>query len=70
MSASAPTGLNYAEQITRINNLQADTMAKMAAAGKSDTESKWMPWQVAIGGFTSGAATIGAIVALLKLLHG
>ena len=69
MSASTtPTGLDYAEQIAKINNLQADTAAKLADAAKKAAETRWAGWQVAFAGFTSGAAVIGAVVALMKVL--
>jgi hypothetical protein len=62
MSATtAPTGLDTQETIARINNLQADTAAKLAAAAKTATDTKLAGWQVAFAGFTSGAAVIGAI---------
>jgi hypothetical protein len=67
-TTTARGGIDFAEQITRINNLQADTALKLAQAAKNQADTKWAGWQVAFAGFTSGAAVIGAIVALMKVL--
>ena len=65
---SATAGLDYAEQIAKINNLQADTASKLAQAAKAAADTRFAGWQVAFAGFTSGAAVIGAVVALMKVL--
>ena len=60
MSASAPldvSTLDLLEKVLKIANLQADTALKQ-------TQDQYTPWQVAIGGFTAGAAVVGAAVAL------
>jgi hypothetical protein len=67
-TTTARGGIDFAEQITRINNLQADTALKLAQAAKNQADTKWAGWQVAFAGFTSGAAVIGAVVALMKVL--
>jgi hypothetical protein len=67
-TTTARGGIDFAEQVTRINNLQADTALKLAQAAKNQADTKWAGWQVAFAGFTSGAAVIGAIVALMKVL--
>lgn len=68
MSETARSGIDFAEQITRINNIQADTALKLATASKAQADTRWAGWQVAFAGFTSGAAVIGAVVALMKVL--
>lgn len=68
MSTTTHSGTDFAEQITRINNLQADTALKLAQSAKAQAETRWAGWQVAFAGFTSGAAVIGAVVALMKVL--
>lgn len=68
MSDTARSGIDFAEQVTRINNVQADTALKLAQASKAQADTKWAGWQVAFAGFTSGAAVIGAVVALMKVL--
>jgi hypothetical protein len=48
-TTTARGGIDFAEQITRINNLQADTALKLAQAAKNQADTKWAGWQVAFG---------------------
>jgi hypothetical protein len=46
---------------TQIENLKADTTYKRRLAD-------YEPWKIVLGGFLSGAATLGAIVGLLTFI--
>lgn len=49
--------LDLTEKVLKIANLQADTALKQA-------QTKFVPWQIWTAGLTSGAAVVGAAVAL------
>ena len=49
--------LEMTEKVLKIANLQADTALKQA-------HTRFVPWQIWTAGLTSGAAVVGAAVAL------
>ncbi len=53
--------MNQIEQLARINQMVADANLKAAQANTTAA-------QVAFAGFTAGAAVVGAVVALMKVL--
>lgn len=61
--------LNIAEQFRRIEQLIADADARNAERVKADREYKLLPWQLLSTGLATGAAIMGAAVALVSLLY-
>lgn len=56
------------EQIVRIRKIVDESDKLRSAAAKMQRETKFLPWQFAVGGVTAGGALVVACIGLGKFL--
>ena len=67
-ASAAPTTADLEEQIARIRRMSVETEKFVAEARKLNTDAAIAPFSLVITGFAAGAAMVGAVAAILKLL--
>ncbi len=63
------TTQSFLEQDARIRQLQADALLKMMDVLKRDQDIRYAPFLLVFTGIGTGAALLGAAIALVKWLH-